>query len=911
MKVDGEGEVLPFSDEVFQKDLAEALRMVEGGKYIDRRNYRKKARKIRNEGEIIVDSERLKTLQDKLVELEQELGSDDKGAVESKIKHIFTLAENSMNSKRLWLVYLYRSLKGYEGYELYFHNLFKEPEIEFAILQRYDELYALYELLQLKDMKGWWFDNLGGAIGASGATLKRLVDEGVISEEIYNTIEEKLDKSSEAKKDESSKAGKLTPGQKENFLNWLESHIVQRKKHEKSKNDAFEEATSALAEPNWQQSITEMINTASELTSQSNRTKENELGKIYSALLIAAREANDDKKQQIKELMGNEHFIEKIVRRAHLYALLTDLKLPAEGSRLKNLGEAIGVSGNTLIGFIKKGEIGASSYNKIKEKLDKLSAAGKLTPEQKENFLNWLASHIEQRKKPEKRKNDAFEEVTLALAEPNWQQSITEMINTASELTSQNNRTKENELGKIYGALLLAAREANDDKKTADKKLMGNKHFIEEIVRRAHLYALLTDLKFPAEGSRLKNLGEAIGVSGNTLIGFIKKGEIGASSYNKIKEKLDKLSAAGKLTPKQKENFLNWLASHIEQRKKPEKSKNDAFEEVTLALAEPNWQQSITEMINTASELTSQNNRTKENELGKIYGALLLAAREANDDKKQQIKKLMGNKHFIEEIVRRGHLYALPTDLKFPAEGSRLKNLGEAIGVIGNNTLIEFIKKGEISEGIYNKIKGELDKLSAAGKLTPEQKENFLNWLASHISQRKKYEKRKNDAFEEVTLALAEPNWQQSITEMINTASELTSQSNRTKENELGKIYSALLLAVREANDDKKQQIKELMGNKHFTEKIVRRGHLYSLLTDLKLSAEGRWLISLGEAIGVSDETLKKFFKKGEISEGIYNKIKGELDKLSAAEKDKSEPERIRLQEQKENFLNWLASHKK
>ena len=56
------------------------------------------------------------------------------------------------------------------------------------------------------------------------------------------------------------------------------------------------------------------------------------------------------------------------------------------------------------------------------------------------------------------------------------------------------------------------------------------------------------------------------------------------------------------------------------------------------------------------------------------------------------------------------------------------------------------------------------------------------------------------------------------------------------------------------------------------------------------------------------------------ISEGIYNKIKGELDKLSAAEKDESseaekdepsEAERIRLQEQKENFLKWLASHKK
>ena len=222
VKVDGEGEVLPFSDEVFQKDLAEALPMVEGGNYINRRNYRKAAVNIRNEGEIIVDSERLKTFQDKLVELEQELGSDDKGAVESKIKHIFTLAENNKNMKMIWLVYLYRSLKGYEGHELYFQNLFEEPEIEFGMLQRYDELYALYELLQLKDLKGHWSVNLGEAIGVNRGTLQRFIEKGEISEGIYNTIEEKLAELSKAKKDESSEAGKLTPEQKEDFLNWLE-----------------------------------------------------------------------------------------------------------------------------------------------------------------------------------------------------------------------------------------------------------------------------------------------------------------------------------------------------------------------------------------------------------------------------------------------------------------------------------------------------------------------------------------------------------------------------------------------------------------------------------------------------------------------------------------------------------------
>ena len=393
VKLNREGEVLPFSDEVLQKDLAKALPMVEGGNYFDRRKYRKKAVNIRKKGEIIVDSERLKTFQDKLVELEQELGSDDKEATESKIKHIFTLAENNKIMKRVWLVYLYRSLKGYAGYGLYFHNLFKEPEIEFAMLQRYDELYALYELLQLKDLKGRWLDNLGEAIGVSGRTLIKFVDEGVIGERIYNTIEEKLA--------ELSEAGKLTPEQKENFLKWLESHISQRKKHEKRKNDTFEEVTLALAEPNWQQSIAEMIDAASELTIQGNITKENELGKIYSALLIAAREANDDKKQQIKKLMGNKHFIEKIVRRGHLYTLFTDLRLKKEGGWPKNLGKAIGVGDSTLTEFIKKGEISEIIYNNIEAKLgesskaekDESSKAGKLTPGQKENFLKWLAKH--------------------------------------------------------------------------------------------------------------------------------------------------------------------------------------------------------------------------------------------------------------------------------------------------------------------------------------------------------------------------------------------------------------------------------------------------------------------------------------------------------------------------------------
>ena len=944
VKVDGEGEVLPFSDEVFQKDLAKALRMVEGVKYIDRRNYRKKAKKIRSKGEIIVDSERLKTFQNKLVELEQELGSDDKGAVKSEIKHIFTLAENNQTMNRIWLVYLYHSLKGYKGYELYFHNLFKEAKIEFATLQLYDELYALYELLQPKDLKGSWDKKLGEAIGVSSVTLRKLAVKGVISEGIYNTIEEKLAKLSAAKKDESSEAGKLTPEQKENFLKWLASHIEQRK------NDTFEEVTSVLAKHDWQQSITEMINTASELTSQSNRTKESELGKIYSVLLIAAREANDDKKQQIKKLMGNKHFIEKIVRKGHLYALFTDLKLPAEGSWLDNFGGEIGVSRKTIIRFIKKGVIGEGIYNKIEKKLDELSAAekdessaaGKLTPEQKENFLNWLASHID----------DYSYRVKTALAEHDWQQSITEMIDAASELTSQGNRTKENELGKIYSVLLLAAREANDDKKQQIKKLMGNKHFIEKIVRRGHLYTLLTDLKLPAESKWLDKLGGAIGVSRKTIIRFVDKGVISERFYNKIKGELDKLSAAkkdkpskaekdesskaekdessaaGKLTPEQKENFLNWLASHID----------DYNYRVKAALAEPNWQQSITEMINTASEITSQGNRTKENELGKIYSVLLIAAREANDDKKQQIKKLMGNKHFIEKIVRRGHLYALFTALKLPAEGSWLDNLGEAIGT-SSEPLIRFVDKGVIGERFYNKIKGELDKLSAAkkdkpskaekdesskaekdesskaekdesskaekdessaaGKLTPEQKENFLNWLASHI----------DDYNYRVKAALAEPNWQQSITEMINTASEITSQGNRTKESELGKIYSVLLIAAREANDDKKQQIKKLMGNKHFIEKIVRRGHLYTLLTDLKLKKEGEWIKNLGEAIGASSRPLKKFIEKGVIGEGIYNKIEKKLAELSAAKKDKPSKAGKLTPEQKENFLNWLASH--
>ena len=498
--------------------------MVEGSNYIDRRNYRKKAIKIRGEGEIIVDSERLKTFQDKLVELKQELGSDDKGAVESKIKHIFTLVENSVKRKGLWLVYLYRSLKGYEGYKLHFKNLFKEPEIEFAMLQRYDELYALYELLQLKDLKGEWLKNLGKAIGVSDATLKKFIDKGEISERIYNKIKGELDKL--------SAAGKPTPGQKENFLKWLESHIVQRKKHEKRKNDTFEEVTLALADHDWQQSITEMIDAASEITSQSSKTKENELGKIYSALLLAAREANDDKKQQIKKLMGNEHFIEKIVRRGHLYTLFTDLNLSAKGKWLDNLGKTLGVGNTTLKRFIDKGEISEEIYNTIEEKLaelskakkDKLSKAGKLTPGQKENFLNWLASHIVQRKKPEKRKNDTFEEVTLALAKHDWQQSITKMIDTASKITSQKRKTKENELGKIYSALLLAAREANDDKKQQIKELMeDNKHFIEKIVRRGHLYALFTDLKLSAKGSWLGNLGGAIGASRGPLDKFIEK----------------------------------------------------------------------------------------------------------------------------------------------------------------------------------------------------------------------------------------------------------------------------------------------------------------------------------------------------------------------------------------------------
>ena len=557
VKVDGEGEVLPF----IQTDLTDALPMVEGGNYINRRNYRKKAVKIRRKGERIVDSERLKTFQDKLVELEQELGSDDKGAVESKIKHIFTLAENNKILKRIWLVYLYRSLNGYEGHELYFQNLFKEPEIEFAILQRYDELYALYELLQLKVLKGVrWLDNLSGAIGVGGNTLNKFIEKGEISEGIYNKIKGELDKL--------SAAGKLTPEQKENFLNWLASHI----------DDYNNRVKTALDKHDWD-SITEIINTASELKSQGYTTKENELGKIYSALLIAAREANDDKKQQIKELMGNRHFTEKIVRRGHLYALFTDLKLSAEVGWIRSLREAIGVSSEPLNKFTEKGEISEGIYNKIKGELDKLSAAekdesseaGKLTREQKENFLNWLASHISQRKKYEKRKNDTFEEATLALAEPNWQQSITEIINAASELTSQGYTTKENKLGKIYSALLLAAREANDDKKQQIKEFMGNKHFIEKIVRKGYLYALFTDLKLSAKGKWLDNLGEAIGVSGRTLKRFINKGVISRLSYKKIKGELDKLSAAEKDESseperiglqEQKEDFLNWLAKH-------------------------------------------------------------------------------------------------------------------------------------------------------------------------------------------------------------------------------------------------------------------------------------------------------------------------------------------------------------
>ncbi len=567
VKVDGEGEVLLFSDNVFQENLAKALGMVEGGNYINRRNYRKAAAKIRRKGEIIVDSKRLKTFQDKLVELEQELGSDDKGAVESKIKHIFTLVENSM-TRTLLLVYLYRSLKGYEGYELYVHNLFKEPEIEFAILQRYDELYALYELLQLKDLKGHWSDNLGEAIGVSSNTLNKFIEKREISEGIYNTIEEKLAELSKAEKDESSKAGKLTLEQKKNFLKWLESHIVQRKKYEKRKNDTFEEVTLALAEPKWQQSITEMIDAASEITSQNNRTKENELGKIYSALLLAAREANDDKKQQIKEFMENEHFTEKIVQRGHLYALFTDLKLKKEGSWLDNLGGAIGTSSKPLSRFVDEGVISEGIYNTIEEKLaelskakkDKLSKAGKLTPEQKENFLKWLASHID----------DYNYRAKTALADHDWQQSITEMIDAASKLTSQSNRTKENELGKIYSALLLDAREANDDKKQQIKKLMGNELFTEKIVRKGHLYALFTDLKLSAKGRWLGNLGGAIGASGETLKKFIKKGEISEGIYNTIEAKLGESSKAEKdkseperiRLQKQKENFLKWLASH-------------------------------------------------------------------------------------------------------------------------------------------------------------------------------------------------------------------------------------------------------------------------------------------------------------------------------------------------------------
>ena len=154
--------------------------------------------------------------------------------------------------------------------------------------------------------------------------------------------------------------------------------------------------------------------------------------------------------------------------------------------------------------------------------------------------------------------------------------------------------------------------------------------------------------------------------------------------------------------------------------------------------------------------------------------------------------------------------------------------------------------------------------------------------------------------FEKFTQALAEREWQ-SIVEMIDAASNLPSKGGHiTKTNTLGKLYGILLREARSGNDS--IQIEELRQSEHFTAEIKRCGHLYALFVDLDLDLPTKrgWLITLGQASGVSLYLLSNFINTGNISEKYYSRIENKINKATEL-----------TEEHKKDFLQWLGRHVK